>query len=403
MKDIYKRYFLEILKKYRLGSTTPEENTFLEKYYNLFEVNEDLVPLETQDEYNELKDTIKIKVDQQIDHTASKSKFRTTGTHWLQYAAAASILVLLSVTLFLLNQGPAKHTFAAKASLILPGSNKAILTLANGKRITLDDAASGEIAQQAGFTITKTADGQIIYTTIPGKGQSANQTNSNAQNTISTPKGGQYQVILPDGTRVWLNAASSLSYPALFTGKERLVSLSGEAYFEVSKNKEMPFRVRSGAQTVEVLGTHFNINAYPDEASLRTTLLEGSVKVSSGTNTSLIAPGQQAMVSRSDDGNILTKRINTEKEIAWKNGVFSFENDDVRSIMRQIARWYDLDVVYTGNLSDEKYKGEIPRNSNLAEVIQILELNNVHFDLEGKTIKVSSAPSNINTTKPKTN
>lgn len=196
-------------------------------------------------------------------------------------------------------------------------------------------------------------------------------------------------MILPDGTKVWLNAASSLSYPASFHGEERLVTLNGEAYFEVARNPDMPFKVKSDLQTIEVLGTHFNVNAYADESALQTTLLEGSVKIVSGKNSGIIVPGEKAVINRNGNGTIITRKANLDKETAWKNGVFSFDNDDIKSVMRQVCRWYDINVVYADNLPSEKYFGEIPRNSNLAGVFEILELNNVKFDVEGKTVKVS--------------
>lgn len=173
-------------------------------------------------------------------------------------------------------------------------------------------------------------------------------------------------MILPDGTKVWLNAASSLSYPASFHGEERLVTLNGEAYFEVARNPDMPFKVKSDLQTIEVLGTHFNVNAYADESALQTTLLEGSVKIVSGKNSGIIVPGEKAVINRNGNGTIITRKANLDKETAWKNGVFSFDNDDIKSVMRQVCRWYDINVVYADNLPSEKYFGEIPRNSNLA-------------------------------------
>jgi len=209
------------------------------------------------------------------------------------------------------------------------------------------------------------------------------------QNTVSTPKGGQYRIILPDGTNVWLNAASSISYPTVFKGAERLVTLNGEGYFEVTKNKAMPFRVKSAMQTIEVLGTHFNINAYTDETRVKTTLLEGSVKVISATRSTFITPGEQAAISRAGNGIISKQRVNVDKEVAWKNGVFSFADEDIRAVMRQVSRWYDIDVVYEGDIPDEKFFGEISRSSNLGDVFRILELNNMKFAVEGKTIKVS--------------
>ncbi|WP_158800072.1 FecR family protein [Pedobacter sp. L105] len=384
MEDVHKQYFLTILKKYRQGNATREEIKFLETYYDLFEVNEDLINEINEEVYITLKDQIKKSIDINIQSQSRQTRIKKLMPVWLKYSAAALVLIVFSLSGYFILHSSEKHNLSARN--ILPGGNKAVLTLSNGKKIILDNAARGQIATQSGINITKTASGQITYTLTADNNKNADRVN----NTISTPKGGQYQVILPDGTRVWLNAASSLSYPASFHGDERMVKLNGEAYFEVTKNKKMPFKVQSGLQVIEVLGTHFNVNAYTDENDIKTTLLEGSVKVSSGNRTGLLIPGQQSLVNRKDPGNILTRMVNTEKETAWKNGVFSFAGDDLKSIMRQVSRWYDVNVIYTGPLTDEKYFGEISRKSNLSDVIKILELNNLHFEIDGKTIKISA-------------
>ncbi|MCX2485617.1 FecR family protein [Pedobacter sp. MR2016-24] len=382
MKDAQREYFIEILKQYRLGNATQQEIAFLEAYYNVFETNEELITVENQHEFAPVKQLIKNNIDQQI--ILPQKTFRLTPSR-TRYMVAAVIFLAVSITAYYFTTS-SDHvdTPGQEYSHILPGTNKATLTLSNGQKISLDDVANGEIAQQAGIRITKSGNGQLVYTAV--KGDNAIPV---AQNTISTPKGGQYQLILPDGTKVYLNAASTLSYPTAFQDKERLVELNGEAYFEVAKNKLLPFRVKSGQQTVEVLGTHFNVNAYADEGAIRTTLLEGAVKISAGMITQVIKPGQQAILNKNTADKIVITEVNTDKVIAWKNGVFSFENEDLKSVMRQISRWYNVEVIYTGVSSDEKYYGEISKNSKLGEVFEILELNNVHFDVEGKTIKVS--------------
>jgi len=382
MKDAQREYFIEILKQYRLGNATQQEIAFLEAYYNVFETNEELITVENQHEFAPVKQLIKNNIDQQI--ILPQKTFRLTPSR-TRYMVAAVIFLAVSITAYYFTTS-SDHvdTPGQQYSHILPGTNKATLTLSNGQKISLDDVANGEIAQQAGIRITKSGNGQLVYTAV--KGDNAIPV---AQNTISTPKGGQYQLILPDGTKVYLNAASTLSYPTAFQDKERLVELNGEAYFEVAKNKLLPFRVKSGQQTVEVLGTHFNVNAYADEGAIRTTLLEGAVKISAGMITQVIKPGQQAILNKNTADKIVITEVNTDKVIAWKNGVFSFENEDLKSVMRQISRWYNVEVIYTGVSSDEKYYGEISKNSKLGEVFEILELNNVHFDVEGKTIKVS--------------
>jgi len=388
MDDTGRQYLTQILKKYRKGEATSEERFFLEAYYNAFELNEDVITEDNEAEYAGLKAAIKITVDQRIELYQKKQVPGKVRSMWIRYVAAASILIFISFGSYLIisthkakNAGTAHNAFKG----IVPGGNKAILTLANGLMIALDDAMKGEIAKQAGVTITKTADGQLVYHAAAGDSSQG----KSVENTISTPRGGQYKVILPDGTAVWLNAASSITYPTQFKSTERVVSLTGEAYFEVTKNKQAPFKVKSALQTIEVLGTHFNINAYADEAVVATTLLEGSVKVTSASASALISPGEQALISRVGEGSIAKRQVNTDKEVAWKNGVFSFEGEDIRSIMRQVGRWYDIEVAYAGNIPQEKYFGEISRSSSLADVFKILELNNLRFNVEGKTVTVA--------------
>jgi ferric-dicitrate binding protein FerR (iron transport regulator) len=391
MRDFHKQHFLEILKKYRKNTASSEEIKFLESYYNTFEASEALINEENEADYSYLKENIKHEVDKRIGSPNGLVK----KIHWFKYAsAAAAVLILLFVSMYFFSRNEERDHIARIDETIIPGGNKAVLTLASGQKIILNDAATGEIARQSGISITKTDDGQIVYSIAAEDGEIL-------QNTISTPKGGQYRVILPDGTNVLLNAASSLIYPTAFRGAERLVQLNGEAYFEVAKNKNMPFRVKSGQQTVEVLGTHFNINAYEDENSIKTTLVEGAVKVSSSSGSSLIAPGQQAVLSREGNGAIFRRNVNIDKEIAWKDGMFSFENDDVKSVMRSIARWYNVDVSYKGDMSDIVFSGEIFRTAKLSEVFKILELNNVELDVQGKTIIVSYDGGSANPSAPK--
>lgn len=384
-----KQYFNEILSKYRLGKANDQEIRFLEAYYNVFELNDDIITDENEKDFTVLKDTIKNTVDQRIKaYEKQSAPFRLVSI-WLKYTAAALILFFLSFGTYLMTRtGNVKNNRTPVNAYqgIIPGGNKALLILGNGARITLDDARKGEVAMQAGVTITKTADGQLVYTVLNDKASR----HQSLQNSISTPKGGQYQVILPDGTKVWLNASSSITYPTVFTGNERIVTLTGEAYFEVVKNKKMPFLVKSARQTIEVLGTHFNINAYDDEAVTETTLLEGSVKVTSPSNTVTISPGEQAVINRTGDGAISKRQVETDKEVAWKNGLFAFNGEDIRSVMRQVSRWYNIDVVYEKDIPKEKYFGEISRTSSLADVFKILELNNVSFSVEGKTVTVSN-------------
>lgn len=385
MKDIHKQYFLEILKKYRLGEASEEEIRFLEAYYNVFELNEDFSAEETQE--NTIKTTIKEKVDKEIFLHQTHLKKRTGSIQlFRKYAVAATILIALSVsTYFILKRSnDSKRLFAAGKNLT-PGGNKAILTLADGSKISLTDVANGHITKQAGITITKTKAGQLVYTA--SKTETASGIPS--YNTIETPKGGQYQVILPDGTNVWLNAASSLRYPAAFSGSERKVELNGEAYFEVAKNPAMPFRIVSKGQVAEVLGTHFNINSYADEPGIKTTLLEGSVRILNlrSNHTAILKPGQQSNTAVS--GAVDVTDVNPEQYIAWKSGKFIFADSNIESIMRQVSRWYNVDIEYRGDITKEKFGGRASRFNNVAELLEILELTDqVHFEINGRRIIV---------------
>lgn len=380
MKSAYKNYFREILTKYRQDKSSLEETKFLETYYHMFDVNEDLINDENEPLFSELKADIKAKVDQQI----AGPKLKKLSYGWLKYAAA--VLLLVSVSIYFFSDQQKSDPIAQMDRAISPGGNNAILTLANGKKIALNDAAKGEISKQSGISVSKSKDGELIYTVVSGGGDELTE---NTSNTISTPKGGQYTIILSDGTKVMLNSASSMTFPTSFKAAERRVELKGEAYFEVAKDKNKRFRVISGLQTVEVLGTHFNVNAYGDEQTIKTTLLEGAVKVFTAKKSLLIEPGEQAVLDKADENSIAKRLVNINKETSWINGIFSFEGDDLKSVMRQVARWYDVNVIYAGPISEEKYFGEISRSSKLSEVIKILELNNVHFEVAGKTIKVS--------------
>jgi len=263
---------------------------------------------------------------------------------------------------------------------VAPGGNKATLTLSNGKQISLTNARNGNIAQQAGMQVNKTNNGQIVYLVNTAQGLATNnsKTAEVVYNTIETPKGGQYTLKLSDGTLAVLDAASSIKYPVSFDGNERRVEITGQVYFEVTHNRAKPFRVMVEGQTVEDLGTHFNINAYSDEPAIVTTLVEGSVMVNKGT---LLKPGQEAI---NTNNNIVVRKANIGEAIAWKNGLFRFDQTGLKTLMRQVSRWYDLDVVYEGNVVNDEFDGQIPRNVNLTQMLKILQSNQVHYQIENK-------------------
>jgi ferric-dicitrate binding protein FerR (iron transport regulator) len=305
------------------------------------------------------------------------------------WAAAAVLLVFFSSAIYyLVNTNGGEKTALVNtgnptqpAHDRLPGGNKALLTLADGSEIVLDSAGNGIVAQQGNTNIIKQQDGQLIYNTT---GAASSEI---AYNMLSTPRGGQYKLTLPDGSKVWLNAASSLKYPAAFTGNYRQVEITGEAYFEVAKDVSRPFKVLLNQMEVEVLGTHFNINGYEDEEAIRTTLLEGSVRVTTKAGNNLLKPGQQAQLQKT--GRLkLVDGADLEETMAWKEGNFQFENSDIYTVMRHISRWYDVDVEYRGKVS-KHFVGTISRNVNLSQVITMLQqTGEVKFSIEGKKVVV---------------
>lgn len=370
-----------LLDKYLSGNCTPSEKAIVEQWYLQ-------LPFEGDTPKQQRITATQAEVWQQLQQGRKKAKQLVL---YKRMALAASILLCLIAGLYLATRtSEPQQLTVSTLNDVKPGRNKAILTLADGSVIDLDNAKTGQIAAQNGIVVRKTANGKLEYIV---KDAAGNSNQAISTNLISTPRGGQYQVTLPDGTKVWLNAASTLKYPSLFAQNERRVELQGEAYFEVAKDKNKPFRVATNQQTVEVLGTHFNINAYNDEELVKTTLLEGAVNVSNGTNSLKLKPGQQALLNLADAKLRMNPNVDVDKELAWKNDLFAFDNDDLKTIMRQISRWYDLDVVYQGKITDEKYVGEIPRNSNLSEVFKILELNHVHIDAKGKVLTVSGSKS----------
>ena len=300
--------------------------------------------------------------------------------------AAACLLVVIS--LFLLRRPAAVVTNpVAKAPVISPAGNKAILTLADGRRIVLDSAANGNLAVQGNSQVVKLAGGQVVYRDGAGEKGAGG---SLAYNIMTTPRGGYYQVVLPDGSKVWLDAASSLRYPTAFTGTERLVELTGEAYFEIAPNMNQPFLVSSNGVTVQVLGTEFNMMAYSDEDAIRTTLVKGSVRVVCGNGHEQIRPGQQASWMRSG-GALQLSTPDMAGVLAWKLGQFRFQGLPISAIMRQVARWYDVDVEFRGAQPATEFNGVISRKKEVAELLAVLqETEDVHFTLQGRRIIVES-------------
>lgn len=306
---------------------------------------------------------------------------------WTLRIAAACFVGFLALSIFLWKKSNTNQSIAQVQvnsekykNDIQPGGNKAVLTLADGSTIILEDSKNGLLTHQGSTKIIK-QNGKLDYSS------SEHAVNEIMYNTIATPRGGQYQVELPDGSEVWLNAASSLRFPTAFAGKERRVEITGEAYFEVVKNKSMPFIVDVNGAEIQVLGTHFEVMAYKDEPSLQTTLLEGSVRFMKGNNIALLKPGQQLQLSKNDQLRVISE-VDLTKAVAWKNGFFDFKGSDFETIARQISRWYNVEVVYNGKIADLFY-AEIPRNTKLSDVLKALELTGkIHFEIEATKIIV---------------
>lgn len=370
----------ELLRKYADGNCTEDEKLLFEQWYlNLNRTSR-----------AQLTETELEQAEREMGLALSISTVVKTKRLWPYYSAAASVLLCLGIVFFFNKSNrlltDEKKDAAITLNEIKPGKNTAILTLSNGKSITLSDVKSGVVIDASKLTYN---DGSVVANN--NNSQNSTATSYSGQLKASTPRGGTYQIILPDGTKVWLNASSELKFPASFSqSKQRSVELSGEAYFEVAKNKMKPFIVRSNGQEIEVLGTHFNVNSYMDEKVTKTTLLEGAIKLSQlkGNNPAsyVLRPGQQAIAGNS----IVIRNVDALDAIDWKNGMFIFNKESLESIMRKLSRWYDVDVVF----EDEKLKskllgGTVSRFSTVTEVLEVLELTELaHFKIKGRSIMV---------------
>lgn len=386
--SMFKRHILkeqdlqELLEKYTSGKASAEEIELLDEWYDSVQGDDsNLSDPFVKQVLNEMHNGLNAH----IYRTLSNDKVRPLYTY-LRWAAAA-VLICSLFTVFYFSRQPenrvVKNAAQHPVGDFAPGGNQAILTLANGSKVILDNKNNGDLAQEGGTVVSKKEDGLISYQ--PAK---SGLVTAITYNTVTTPRGGQYQIILPDGSKVWLNAASSLKFPTVFSGKNRYVELQGEAYFEVTKNKNLPFIVKSTDQLIEVLGTHFDINNYPEEPQAKTTLLEGRVKAGSGKGAVYLDPGQQAVVSKADSpGNIkVLKDIDTEESIAWKNGNFQFENASIETVMRQMSRWYNVDIEYSGKIPGDHFSGSFSRNMNISQAFKLLEFSGANFKIEGRKI-----------------
>ncbi len=318
-----------------------------------------------------------------ILHSQNQSFPKRRFIPWKRYAIAASAVFAIGIIsyffLFNKDKNPEVVTISKTLShdIIAPSATKAMITLADGTQVALDNVTSGTLTKQANVNVIKTEDGKIIYT---------GSASEMIYNTLTNPRGSKViDITLADGSHVWLNAGSSVTYPVAFVGNERKVTITGEAYFEVSRHPTKKFFVQANGSTTEVLGTHFNVNSYSNEADVKVTLLEGAVKVTKQNVSGVLKPGQQAQIT--DKINVVSD-VDIETVIAWKNGLTKFKSADIKSIMRQVERWYNVDVVFEGNMPDRTFTGGVSRDAKLSELLRILEVSNIHFRLNGQKLVV---------------
>jgi transmembrane sensor len=369
-----------LLQKYKQGTLTPDEKAILDGWYLQLSRKENIPPdidLETK------KEAILNRLGKDINPQ------RNTRRLWTRIAAAASVLLVLSIGgyHFLHLQKPQQVAQLQKQD-IAPGHNQATLTLANGKKILLTKGLSGRLATQGHTAININAGNAIAYNNAANINVSAPM----VYNTLVTKRKERspYPLILADGTKVWLNAASSIIFPVAFTGKDRTVTITGEAYFEVAHNATQPFKVKANGQMIEDIGTAFNVNAYSDEPVVTTTLLQGSVRVSLTDNEAsvVLKPGDQAKAA--NGGLKLKSNVDLDGAVAWKSGIFQFKNTRIDEVLRQAARWYDVDVDYRQGIPDQTFTGRISENVNLSGLLEILSYSGVHFRIEGNKIIVNN-------------
>jgi len=381
-----KQSFFSLLDKYQDGTASSAEKALIEAYYQRLE------KAGTTELSVEEAAALKEAMYQQIAANIQLSAKKVIPIKRKNYNLVAAAAVLLTVIgagsyFWLFNKPTTEQPATSKAQVkpkdLPPGRDAAVLTLADGKTIILD-SASGTISKQGGATVINVK-GQVSYAKASGK---ENQP-AVVYNTVTTARGNQYQLILADGSKVWLNSASSLRFPTSFTGKSRDVELDGEGYFEIAKDASKPFHVKTRTQDIEVLGTHFNVNAYNDEEATKTTLIEGKVKVSQSLKgqSAILKPGEQAVLVANSPFTI-DHSPDLDQVMAWKNGWFEFDNTDIKTIMRQISRWYDVDIRYETKTNNETYGGRISRSLNLSNILKMLESYGVHYRLEGKTVSI---------------
>lgn len=373
----------ELLHRYHTGNISQSEKELVELWYSqLIETGEWQWDESEKDEVEKMLES-RILEKIRLQNKKPRTIYLLSRKYW--WAAASIVLVLGFSTYFLVFNKTLKPSSIVITTepndVSAPQSNKAMVTLSNGQKVFLDSISNGALAVQGNVKLVKLASGEIVY-------QSSGELSGKIQyNTLENPRGSKViNMVLADGSKVWLNAGSSLNYPVAFVGSERKVSVSGEAYFEVAHDASKPFVVHNGSMDVRVLGTHFNVNAFEDDDNnIKVTLLEGSVKISNGSSNGLLEPGQQALVSK--EMKILND-VDLNKVMAWKNGYFQFDKASLQSVLKQVSRWYDIEVIYEGKNQPREFVGEIERDLSLSEVLKILEINKVNFTLEGKKLIV---------------
>ncbi len=377
-----------LLMRFRLGLCTPEEIAAIESWLDA-RVDQDQTELTIQQKA-ELQASLKAKIMDSISDTTSRQRLgapRNIFT-FLRYLAASVILFLISISIYYTVRDKTGHSpevgSLKVASDVPPGGDGAILTLQDGKRILLDSAHAGTLSSSHGVTI-KNLNGLLTYIS-----QGAHAA-TGKWNTVTTSRGRQYNLVLQDGTKIWLNSSSSISFPVAFDDSQRRVRITGEVYFEVKHRdragSSLPFIVEVNDAEIQVLGTHFNINAYQDESTMRTTLLEGSVKVIRAGQDIVLRPGEQAIAYRNGRVDV-DHNVAVETVMAWHNGLFSFENADIQTVMRQLARWYDIEVVFETDVTGATFWGDLQRDAHLSSVLKILEKSGVTVSLEGRKVRV---------------
>ncbi|MBC9911510.1 FecR family protein [Chitinophaga varians] len=367
---------LSAVEKYLRGEASPEESALVNQWYHSFDDGQVMVTPEEGFSREEIFNRMDARLAALMQPAPSRGRVIPL---WLKRtAAAAGIALVLGVGGWFLSgryhMTSASRQIAAKAAVsVMPGSNKAVLLLDDGSAVTLNDSSQQTIGD------ARVQGESLVYDQAANPGDIK-------YNTLKTPQGGQFAVVLPDGSKVWLNAASSLKYPVSFNGRHRTVELTGEAYFDITPDKNKPFTVRVNNMEVQVLGTSFNVMAYPEEKNIKTTLITGAVNVNADNATKHLLPGQQAVLDDARQLTIANADVNTV--LAWKNGKFEFAGEEVGVALRQLARWYDLELQWAGGMPEEHLTASFPRNTSLDNIIKMLELSGVHCQLDGRKLTV---------------